>query len=229
MSKLDDSKLPAQHSGVDTLISELKEKGVKHGQEEARKIISEAEERAHFIVSQAELEAQDIKADAEREAEKLKHSAEEAIQVAARDLILDMKATLQQRLAVDLRHLVEKQFQQEDFIARILLAVAGESREQLQLDQISDLMIQLPANIKQDEPARIAEKFAQDKLGQWLTDLTGQRLREGLTFSSHQGSGIKIKWANEEMEVDLTTEAITELLLEHIQPRFRALLDAIWK
>ncbi len=87
----------------------------------------------------------------------------------------------------------------------------------------------MPKPIQQDEPARVAEKFAQDELGKWLTDLTGDMLRQGVQFTTHEGSGIRVTWNDEEMELDLTTEALTELLLDHIQPRFRALLDAIWK
>ena len=39
--------------------------------------------------------------------------------------------------------------------------------------------------------------------------------------------GIKVRIVGEDIEMDLTEEAISELLMKHLQPRFRALLEGL--
>ena len=41
------------------------------------------------------------------------------------------------------------------------------------------------------------------------------------------GRGIRVRLLDDDLEIDLTDEAIAELLLEHLQPRFRAVLTGM--
>ena len=51
-------------------------------------------------------------------------------------------------------------------------------------------------------------------------------LREGLSFGVTDGikAGIRVKLVDENAQIDLTESAISQLLLRHMLPRFRALL-----
>jgi V/A-type H+-transporting ATPase subunit E len=51
-------------------------------------------------------------------------------------------------------------------------------------------------------------------------------LREGVTFGASEEvqGGIRVKLTGEDVHVEITPGAISELLLSHMLPRFRALL-----
>ena len=53
--------------------------------------------------------------------------------------------------------------------------------------------------------------------------------REGIVFrvADDDQEGIMARLVDEEISVEVTAEAVTTLLLEHLQPRFRALLEGI--
>jgi V/A-type H+-transporting ATPase subunit E len=54
-------------------------------------------------------------------------------------------------------------------------------------------------------------------------------IREGVDFgiSQEDGGGFHLRLRNGEIELDLSDRALADLLLEHLQPRFRALLEGI--
>lgn len=223
------SRESLESRGVDTLINELKNKGVSAGQDQAKKIVADAQERAKFLINQAELEAQEIVRNAKISVAQEKAAAEEAIRLAARDLILDMKSTLQHRLTHDIQAVVSNHLQSHEFVEKFVLALAGKVRNEMKLDELESFLIELPATAEEKEPVRIAEKFAADGVGQWVSKALADMIREGVEFGTHSGKGIRIQLQQGVIEVDLTEEALTNLLLDRLQPRFRALLDAIWK
>jgi V/A-type H+-transporting ATPase subunit E len=56
-------------------------------------------------------------------------------------------------------------------------------------------------------------------------------LREGVSFGvakDNQG-GLKLKLVDQEVILDMSDEALAETILEHLQPRFRALLEGMVK
>ena len=52
---------------------------------------------------------------------------------------------------------------------------------------------------------------------------------EGVTFKalSPDAEGIRVRVKGKDLDVDLTAEAVADILLEHMQPRFRALMQGI--
>jgi len=69
------------------------------------------------------------------------------------------------------------------------------------------------------------------KLTHFVLGLSDEILRKGVTFSAsdEHESGIRIHMVDKDVSLDLTDEAIAALLLEHLQPRFRAILEGIVK
>ena len=56
-------------------------------------------------------------------------------------------------------------------------------------------------------------------------------LREGVTFAASDDvkAGVRIYMSEGGITIDLTDEAVAALLLHHLQPRFRAVLEGIVK
>ena len=61
---------------------------------------------------------------------------------------------------------------------------------------------------------------------EFVQALIGEDLREGFTVNlgSQQKGGLTVRVVNQNVEIDLTDDAITELLAQHLLPRYRAIM-----
>ncbi|MDP2203379.1 MAG: hypothetical protein Q8K07_15250, partial [Methylicorpusculum sp.] len=75
------------------------------------------------------------------------------------------------------------------------------------------------------------EELNQGILSRLTAAIAADLLREGVNFkiSDQFSAGIQVKLDDQDIVIDLTDEAVSALLLEHLQPRFRALLQGIVK
>lgn len=218
-------------SGVEALIERLRDEGVEQGREQARRIVADAESRAGWMIEQAERNAETIRRRALEEAERLQHSAREALRVAARDTVLEMQATLTHRFRGHLRWLVAETLSQEELLQRLILELVARTRQDTPLDAEGDVEIVLPRGVLGlEELHRRPEELREGTLSHFVVAQARELLREGVRFSvGEHGSGIRVRLHEHDMEIDITESAVTELLLEHLQPRFRAMLEGIVK
>lgn len=215
-------------SGVEALIDKLRERGVKAGQEEASRLVEEAEHRSDWLVSQAQQEAEQIVAKARREAEQLRRAGEEALKIAARDVHLEVRESLVHSFTGRVERLVASEMNNSDFMQRMLLELLGRTRIDMSLDQVQKVELLLPeAFIGLDELRQNPHEYKEGQLSQFVQSLVGEELKEGLSIKLHSGSGIKIKLVEEAVEVDLSDSTLAALLLKHLQPRFRAMLEGV--
>ena len=97
-------KHPVSH-GVDELIDRLRDEGVRAGRDEAERVVADAEARARWLVEQAQDEATNLIEKARAESLALRSSADDALQVAARDMLLSLRERLTHRFAGEVRRL----------------------------------------------------------------------------------------------------------------------------
>ena len=59
-----------------------------------------------------------------------------------------------------------------------------------------------------------------------MEGLIGEDLRSGISvdLGNRQHGGITVRVVEERVEIDLTDEAISELLTQHLLPRYRAIM-----
>jgi V/A-type H+-transporting ATPase subunit E len=69
----------------------------------------------------------------------------------------------------------------------------------------------------------------ESKLSQFAKEIASATWREGVSIDTLEpgGHGIRVRLKGEELELDLSDRAIADLLLEHLQPRFRAVMEGI--
>ncbi len=221
---------PQVSSGIEMLIQRLKDEGVAEGEAKAERVISEAQAKASDILAKAEAEARRRTDAAAQEAEQLKRGGEEALKIAMRDAVLQLKEKLTNRFAKHVNELVAgASANNTDLVAKMILAVAGRARESGGLDGASQLELILPKSVAsvdevQKDPALLG---AGDALGQLVRGGAVELLREGVSFgSASDGSGgITVVLKDKGVQVDLTDKAVAAVLLSHLQPRFRALLE----
>lgn len=215
-------------SGVEALIEQLREQGVRTGQQEASRLIEEAEHRADWLLSQARQEAEQLVADARREAEHLRKAGEDALRIAARDMNLEVKESLGKSFTDQVERLVSQQMDNPEFLQRLIIELVGKSRVDMGLDATEKVEVLLPQTfIGLEELRRNPSEYRDGQLSKFVQSLTAEQLREGLSIGLHEGKGIKVSLVGQEIEVDLSSAAISQLLLKHLQPRFRAILEGV--
>ncbi|MCG8363655.1 MAG: hypothetical protein MJA27_10045 [Pseudanabaenales cyanobacterium] len=215
-------------TGVEALIARLRDEGVASGRAQAEQIVSEAQSQAESIVKQAQAEADQILAQARTEAENLERAGNQALEVAARDAMLSLKMQLNQRFTGEVRRLVGTAVQKPELLQKLILEVVGRLREEM--DNAKDVAVLLPRNVAGlEELSHNPEELEQGVLTHFTRLIGRDLLQEGITFGvakDNQG-GLRIRLRDQEVVLDASDRAIADVLLQHLQPRFRALLEGI--
>lgn len=225
----DDKKLS---SGVDELIAKLRDEGVSAGRAEADSIVGDARAQAKKILDNANADARDRIEVARKESDAYRAAGEAALKTAMRDTVLDMKTALMERFSSDLKRLVSHQMQDPEVLKQMILEVAGRTRADGEVGDADELEVILPEEVVGLEELRVnPEELRKGRMTKFVLGLTGEMLREGVAFSGSQdiAAGIQIQLKDKDITLDLTEKAVAALLLQHLQPRFRAILEGIVK
>ena len=210
-------------SGVQDLVDRLREKGIEEGQRRAEEISSNAKKEAHDIIHAAKQEAEQILSRARHEKEQLEKSGRDAMNLAARDAILELKETLSHQFSEQVHGLVSHHLRDEALLQRMILEIAGKARPS---EASGKMELLLPEDVVGLKELRLhPENVQEGTLSHFVLSVSAELLREGVTIDTHDGDGIRIRLVEEEIEIDLSSQAITNLFLEHLLPRFRALLE----
>ena len=212
--------------GVQELIEKLRKQGVQNGRTEADRIIADAQAQAAELVQEAQKKADGIVGKAREEADFITKAGKEALQLAERNAVLELKDYLLEQFSQQVTAVVSSSMEKEELLQKMILEVAGESN----LRGESNLEVVLPRKvIGVDELRENAELVKQGPLLDFVTTQAAEMLNEGVTFAVNDKTGIGFRLKDKDIEVELTEEAVTAVLLRHLQPRFRALLEGIVK
>lgn len=215
-------------SGVEALIDKLRAQGVEKGQHEAEKLVEEAERRADWLVEQAKQEAELIVSKARREADKLTQSGEDALKIAARDMHLEVRESLSHSFTDQVERLISQQMDNADFMRHLIEELVRKVSDDHGIATAEEIEVLLPEDyIGLDELRRNPKEYREGQLSQFVQSLAADQMREGVQFALHEGEGIRVRLRGNEVEVDLSSKAISKLLMKHLQPRFRAILEGV--
>jgi len=219
-------------SGVEALLERLKNEGVVAGQEQAENLVTNAQKRAEWIIETAELEAQELLDRAKKQAEDIRVSGQDALKLAARDAFLRLRDNLLGSFSDEVMRVVGKQMTDKAYTEQLILALAGTVREKSALDLSKEIVISLPEDvIGVEELRKNPEELKQGSLSHYTAAIAANLLRDGVNFQVTEDidAGLSIRLVDDAMVIDFTDETVSSLLLEHLQPRFRALLQGIVK
>jgi V/A-type H+-transporting ATPase subunit E len=215
-------------SGVEELISRLREQGVEQGQQRAAELIEEAEHRADWLLQQAHQEADELKRKAYDEAERMKRAGEDALKMAARDMNLQVREMLSRTFADRVKLLISEELDSHAFMRELIREVVLQACGDADLASMEKIDLLLPADfIGLEELRRHPQAYRASQLSQYVQEQLSVLLREGIVLDTHDGKGIRIRTNGEATEIDLSDRALAELLLRHLQPRFRAILEGV--
>ncbi|MCR9292184.1 MAG: hypothetical protein NXI32_05660 [bacterium] len=214
-----------ESSGIEELIERLRQQGVDEGKVQADQLLDEARYKAEKRLETARQEAESILETARVEADRSRRAGEEAVELAMRDGMLRIKTELVDRFADRVRNLVAKELADGDILRQLIVEVAG--RAAPQEDQPAKIL--LPKDVQGlEQLRREPEELKQGSLSHFVAGITQDMLREGITVSQGEhDSGIRVQLQNSDVEIELSDRSIADLLLKHLVPRFRAIMEGI--
>jgi V/A-type H+-transporting ATPase subunit E len=218
--------------GVESLINRLKNDGVQAGKTEADKIIKDAQNQANKILNEARMEADNLLNHATKKIQQERQAALDALEIAARNMRLEIRQRMTNRLKEEVQRLVHKDLDNETTIHQLIQLLTIDSAEKLKEFTNSKIEIYLPEKALDFEKIRNhPELLVNDPLKQLVQGTTNVMFKSGIELKINTDKknevGIKVRVVDEDIEIDLTEEAISALLLKHLQPRFRALLEGL--
>ncbi len=216
---------PKETSGVEELIERLRSQGVEEGKAQADALMEETRRRAEQRLEDARHEADALLERARAEAAQAKRAGEEAVELAVRDAMLRMKTELVDRFADRVRNLVAKELEDVELLKQLILEIGGRSVPPS--DQPATVLLPDDA-IGLEQLRREPEEVKEGTLSHFVAKVTKDMLREGIVIAGgNHAAGIRIQLKDANLEVELTETAIAELLLRHLVPRFRAIMEGI--
>ena len=213
-----------ESAGVENLIGRLRDEGIAQGRSQAEAAITAAQHQAADLVAAAQREAEALLLKANEEAAKLKAAGEDAIRLAMRDTILSLESDLIEVFRDRLRHLVQGVLADPAFLQRLILEVASQATP-APTGARAELL--LPAElVSLEDLRRTPEEARPDTLMHFVLSMGGGMLRDGMSFgvADDGEAGIRVRLVDDDVQIDFTESALSDLLLRHMLPRFRALL-----
>lgn len=215
-------------SGVQALIDRVRDQGIESGREQAQRLVAEAHEQAAHLVREAEERAERLLRDTHEQIEAEKRAAQDALELAVRDAILALKTQITTHFADRMKRLVSMQMADRELLNKLVLEVAQRARPADLGEQKLEVEL-LTKVIGVDELRSYHEEVKEGTLTHFVLAVSGEMLRDGVELTEAKGrsNGMRVRLSEGDIELDLSDEAVTELLLQHLLPRFRALLEGI--
>ena len=209
-------------SGVQDLIARIRDEGVQSGEAEARRLVAEAQAEATRIVEQARAEVDELRRKAQSEIETEKVAALEALKLAARDTALDLESSVVSAFSGYVKHLVTPAARDPELMRALILVLAGHTVDEFVKDKdlqifVSDVLFKPPGEVP--EVVEGADRA--------VLSISADMLRDGVELvpSSEVEGGARVRLVDENLEIDLSEATAHRVLMKHLLPRFRALLE----
>lgn len=217
---------PTQEStsatGVQELIDRIRGQGVQAARDEADRMMKEARQSAAATKAKADADAKAALDAARAQIAAEKVAAHEAIRNAARDALLEMRNEVRQAFEVHVRRLVSHQAQETGFVRSLILVLAGQAADQFITDQDAVIFVSSSLAGETDPPSAVRDKIHNAVLG-----AAGQMLRDGVELIPDDGitGGARVKLVGQDLEIDMTDDALSRMLLKNLMPRYRTIIQ----
>jgi V/A-type H+-transporting ATPase subunit E len=206
-------------SGVKELIDRIRDEGVQSALDEAARILTEARAQAARIVSDANAEAAAMNKEAKAAIETERTAAIEALRIAARDTGLQLRTAVLAAFEEHVRRLVTDVTTDGSVLRDMILVLAGRAAEDLIKNQ--DATILVPERLADEAPPELEEFLQRSAVA-----LSADVLRKGIELipSSRVRGGARVRLVDDDLEIDLSDEALSEMMLKLLLPRYRKIL-----
>ena len=198
---------------LQVLIERLQREAVDEGQRRARHIVEEAEATAAATIRDAEVEAQRLLERARHDAEAFTARSRLALEQAGRDLLINVRQSIDALLANLVRESLQEELKPEllgEMLVKMAEAYASRGGRERRL-----AVLLSPDDL--DAMVRLYSQRLADKLPHGI----------GLRLDNSVVHGFRVALVDEHVEHDLTIDAIAEALTHHLRPHLAAVLTQV--
>jgi V/A-type H+-transporting ATPase subunit E len=204
-------------TNIESFVKTLELEGVDAGKKAAKKIEAEAREKAEKIDAEAKEKADQIIAEAEAEAEKIKNRMNSSLELAMRDAIFLLREKLSLQLNNILKLNVEKALSDEETLVNILREVIPAYTKANTTNKLTSEI-----NISSDLKSRLLET----SLRELAHSLNNQNVQLEIGYNlANEGFEYKMEGST----VEVSTDSVTSLLAEMIDPGLQQFLEKATK
>ena len=177
------------------------------------------------IVQKANGEADEMKAKIKKDIDQDKAAAEAALKLAFRDTMLRLKSEITSQFAAQVKNLVSVTMHDRESLRALILEVVREILTKDLENQPIEILIS-PEIIRGTE---FSEDPQADPLSTLIQQLSSEMLHQEIEIKAggDHTEGIRIRLIDKDLEIELTEQTISDLLLKHVLPRFRARLEGM--
>lgn len=192
------------------LLDKINKEGIAKAEEQHNEIVAKAKKEAEKIIKDAQTKAEEIIKKSKAEAKKNEERAKATIKQAARDIIIELSTSLQDRIENCVKDLVSDAMTPElmgDIIKKMAEEYIKGSKDTTSLKLI------FPQKRLNETVDRLKKTFADSFKEK-------PEIFAGYDFAS----GLKIGFKGSDVFFDFSDEALTEMICEYIGPRLAATL-----
>ncbi len=199
--------------GVQALINRLYEEGVQPGRDEGEKILADAKREAARLLDEANEEARRIRNEAHVHVEAEKRAAREALRVAVRDTVLELREQLQLTFEHHVEKLLASTLEEEAFLEEVILLIV---RHALEDETLTDLSLLVGTG-----------GIAPERAERFIASVAAKMLEAGVEIAPYRGRGMKIVLEERALTIDLSESVLAALINRMIAPRYREVFEGI--
>ena len=200
-------------TNIESFVKTLESEGIDAGKKAAQKIEAEAKSQADKIIAEGKAKAEQIISQANTEAQKIKARMDSSLELAARDAVFMLREKLSGQIKNLLSLNVEKALGNEETLANVLREVIP-AYAKADMEETQTAEINISSNLK--------TKLVESVLKSLQSSLKEKNAEIDAKFNlAKAGFEYKIEGST----VEVSTESVTALLAEMIDPDLRKFLE----
>jgi V/A-type H+/Na+-transporting ATPase subunit E len=195
---------------IQKICDQLRNKTIEPAKKEAAEIIDEAKNRAELIKAEAENHAEQIISHARAQIEQERNVFQSSLKQASKQVIETLKQEIEHKFFNDqLQEILDKQLSESNMIANLINGLVTALEKE---------------GVSTDLSAVIAKNVSVDEVNQLLLEKVRKRLKEKpFEIGSFKG-GAQVKLLGKKMTLDLSDQALKELVANYVRKDFRHLI-----
>lgn len=197
---------------IKKISDQLRRETLEPAQEEARKIIEEAKIRADEIIAEAEKQTEVIFAEARKAIEQERNVFESSLQQATKQSLESLRQSIEHRLFNEQLHqIISKQASEPNVIAKLITAIINAIEKE---------------GLSADLAAIVPKHVSAKEVNHLLTEEVLKKLKEHSVVLGDFAGGIQIKLLDKNLMIDISDEALKDLVSHYVRKDFRKLIFA---
>lgn len=190
---------------LNEFLEKIQKEAVDKAAELSELKINEAKQEAEKIVSDARKEAEAIVAEAEAKSKQFAENGEKTLRFAARDILTYTRQEL------------------ENLLKKVFAEKAGAV---LDLESVKPIILKIVSNMEGDVVVGVPEGTDIEKLEKYFFAELANKAKGGVTVAPVKGlkAGATVVAKENDIKVELTDEALVELLSSQLSPKLAAVL-----